>query len=132
MNALVCIPTYNEIDNIEGLLGKILQLGIENLSILIVDDNSPDGTADVVKHLQTQHSSIHLLQREKKSGLGTAYIAGFKWAIEQKYDLIAQMDADFSHDPNDLVKLFAAALDYDWVIGSRYINGVSVVYWPYR
>ena len=130
MKRLVIIPTYNEKDNIASLLDKVLNLGIENLSILIVDDNSPDGTAAIVKSKQESHKNIYMLEREKKNGLGTAYIAGFHWAIEHDYDYIAQMDADFSHDPDDLVKLFKAVKEYDWVIGSRYINGVSVVYWP--
>jgi len=130
LKRLVIIPTYNEKDNIQGLLETILSLGIEGLDILIVDDNSPDGTAEIVLNMQKANPSIKILQREKKSGLGTAYIAGFGYAIEHRYDRIAQMDADFSHDPKDLVKLFKSVEDYDWVIGSRYVNGVSVVYWP--
>ena len=130
LKRLVIIPTYNEKDNIQGLLEAVIGLGIENLHILIVDDNSPDGTAAIVKQMQEKHDCIRILEREKKSGLGTAYIAGFNYAIEHEYDRIAQMDADFSHDPKDLVKLFESVEEYDWVIGSRYVNGVSVVYWP--
>ncbi|MCK5520180.1 MAG: polyprenol monophosphomannose synthase, partial [Candidatus Marinimicrobia bacterium] len=130
MKRLVIIPTYNEKENISALLTRIPTLGIENLDMLIVDDNSPDGTANIVKSLQKENPNIHIMVREKKSGLGTAYIAGFNWALEKGYDYIAQMDADFSHNPKDLPKLFKAAEKYDWVIGSRYINGVSVVYWP--
>ncbi len=130
MKRLVIIPTYNEKDNIAALLDAVGKLKIENLSILIVDDNSPDGTADIVKARQKENPNLFILEREKKSGLGTAYIAGFRWAIAENYDYIAQMDADFSHDPKDLVRLFEAAEKNDWVIGSRYVNGVSVVYWP--
>ena len=130
MKRLVIIPTYNEKENISALLTRIPTLGIENLDMLIVDDNSPDGTANIVKSLQKENPNIHIMVREKKSGLGTAYIAGFNWALEKGYDYIAQMDADFSHNPKDLPKLFEATEKYDWVIGSRYINGVSVVYWP--
>jgi len=127
---LVIIPTYNEGINIANLIEALRQQAIEGLDILIVDDNSPDGTGEIVRELMKSDSALHLLAREKKAGLGTAYIAGFRWALERNYDCIAQMDADFSHDPKDLVKLFKATKDYDWVIGSRYVKGVSVVYWP--
>ncbi|MCG8700283.1 MAG: glycosyltransferase, partial [Bacteroidales bacterium] len=129
--ALVIIPTYNEIENINEIIDAVFKLEKE-LHLLIIDDNSPDGTADVVKGLQKSNKeSLHLLEREGKLGLGTAYITGFKWAIEHKYDYIFEMDADFSHNPKDLLKLHAS-LDggADMTIGSRYKSGVNVVNWP--
>jgi dolichol-phosphate mannosyltransferase len=129
---LVIIPTYNEKENIEAIIHTVLNLPRE-FHILIVDDNSPDGTADIVKSLQkTWTGRLHLLQRAGKQGLGTAYIAGFKWAISFKYDYIFEMDADFSHNPNDLLKLHdACELEgADLAIGSRYKSGVNVVNWP--
>lgn len=128
---LVIVPTYNEIENIELLINKVLSLSTL-FDILIIDDNSPDGTADVVKSLQLNHPHrIHLLQRKGKLGLGTAYIAGFKYGIHHEYDYICEMDADFSHNPEDLVRLHAECeKGYDVAIGSRYINGVTVVNWP--
>jgi dolichol-phosphate mannosyltransferase len=128
---LVIVPTYNEIENIELLINKVLSLSTL-FDILIIDDNSPDGTADVVKKLQLEHPHrIHLLQRKGKLGLGTAYIAGFKYGIHHKYDYICEMDADFSHNPEDLVRLHTECeKGYDVAIGSRYINGVTVVNWP--
>jgi dolichol-phosphate mannosyltransferase len=130
--ALVIIPTYNEIDNIEKILRKVFTLS-DPFHVLIIDDGSPDGTANVVKRLQSEFSDrLFLLERSGKMGLGTAYIAGFKWAIERQYDFIFEMDADFSHNPDDLSRLYHTAKDelFDLVIGSRYINGVNVVNWP--
>lgn len=129
---LVIIPTYNEIENIEAIIRKVMSLS-ETFDILILDDGSPDGTGKKVKELQnefTQH--LHLIERSGKLGLGTAYIHGFKWALENDYHFIYEMDADFSHNPEDLVKLFKACkIDgYDVAIGSRYIKGVNVVNWP--
>jgi dolichol-phosphate mannosyltransferase len=127
---LVIIPTYNEIDNIEAIIAAVLNLE-PKFELLIVDDGSPDGTAQVVKKLQNTHSEIHLLERKGKLGLGTAYIAGFKYALEQGFDYIFEMDADFSHNPNDLVHLYNACANGAHVaIGSRYIKGVNVVNWP--
>jgi dolichol-phosphate mannosyltransferase len=129
---LVIIPTYNEKENIEAIIEAVLSLPRE-FHILIIDDNSPDGTADIVKNLQKKwNSKLHMIQREGKLGLGTAYIAGFKWAIEQQYDFIFEMDADFSHDPNDLLRLNDACEmeSADLAIGSRYKSGVNVVNWP--
>ncbi len=131
-SSLVIIPTYNEIENIEKLVRNIFaqQRAFE---VLVVDDNSPDGTADLVKKLQTEFTErIHLLERPGKNGLGTAYIAGFKWALERHYAYIFEMDADFSHSPNDLVRLYNACAKggADLAIGSRYITGVNVVNWP--
>ncbi|MFC4690505.1 polyprenol monophosphomannose synthase [Dokdonia genika] len=131
-NAVVIIPTYNEIDNIERLLRNIFALQ-RAFHILVVDDNSPDGTAQKVQELQGFYKEkLFLLNREKKNGLGTAYIAGFKWALHQEYDYIFEMDADFSHNPNDLIRLYnACAKDgADVAIGSRYVTGVNVVNWP--
>lgn len=130
--ALVIIPTYNEKDNIERILHKVFSLE-ENFHVLVIDDGSPDGTARIVAGLQeTYQRKLFLLERKGKLGLGTAYIAGFKWALEQKYRFVFEMDADFSHNPDDLVRLYLTARDgkYDLVIGSRYINGVNVVNWP--
>jgi dolichol-phosphate mannosyltransferase len=133
MNArVVIIPTYNEIENIQAIIEKVISLE-PVFDILIVDDGSPDGTAQVVKHLQQQFvNRIHLIERKGKLGLGTAYIAGFKFALEKGYDYIFEMDADFSHNPDDLTKLYQACSENgaEMSIGSRYINGVNVVNWP--
>ena len=129
---IVIIPTYNEIENIEGIISEILSLYID-IHILIVDDGSPDGTAEKVKELQKQFDGlIYMIERGKKSGLGTAYITGFKYALDNGYDYIFEMDADFSHNPRDLVRLFEACKNEgnDVAIGSRYITGVNVVNWP--
>ncbi len=132
MERLVIIPTYNEKENIENIIQVVMTLPIE-FHILIVDDNSPDGTAEIVKRLQTQYpQQLFLLERSGKQGLGTAYIAGFKWAIEHKYEYIFEMDADFSHNPQDLMTLYDACANEgaDVAIGSRYVTGVNVVNWP--
>ncbi len=130
--SLIIIPTYNEIDNIERLIRAIFSL--ENtFHILVVDDNSPDGTADKVKMLGREFpGKLHLLKREGKLGLGTAYIEGFYWAMERDYDYVFEMDADFSHDPADLPRLLDACENKgaDLAIGSRYVSGVNVVNWP--
>jgi len=129
---LVIIPTYNEKGNIKQIITEIFSLSIP-FNILIVDDNSPDGTASIVKELQDEYiDRLFIIEREGKLGLGTAYISGFKWAIECKYDFIYEMDADFSHNPKDLEKLYNVAVkeEADLVIGSRYINGTNVVNWP--
>ena len=130
MKRLIIIPTYNEKANIEKLINDIQLLDIENLDILIIDDNSPDGTGEIIKNLQKNNDNILIIEREGKLGLGTAYIRGFKYALENNYDQIAQMDADYSHDPKDLIKLFKAVEKYDWAIGSRYKSGINVVNWP--
>jgi dolichol-phosphate mannosyltransferase len=130
--SVVLIPTYNEKDNAENIIRKVFSLPLP-FEILIIDDNSPDGTADIVKNLQTEFpGQLHLLQRKGKLGLGTAYIAGFRWALEHGYDFIFEMDADFSHNPEDLIKLFemCAVKGADLAIGSRYKSGVNVVNWP--
>lgn len=128
---LVIIPTYNEIENIEDIIKAVFDLSI-GFYVLIVDDNSPDGTsAEVTRLQQTYPDRLFLETRKEKSGLGTAYIHGFKWAIERKFDYIFEMDADFSHDPTDLPRLYRACLNgADVVVGSRYKKGVNVVNWP--
>jgi dolichol-phosphate mannosyltransferase len=130
LKRIVIIPTYNEIANVGNLIRDIRSLELNPLDILIVDDNSPDGTADLIRNMQKNDKGLHLIVRPGKLGLGTAYIKGFHYALDHGYDLIAQMDADYSHDPKDLVKLFKAAEEYDWVIGSRYVTGINVVNWP--
>ncbi len=127
--SLIIIPTYNEIDNIPLIVPEILAQD-ESFEVLIVDDNSPDGTAKLVKEMQLTNQRIHLIEREGKMGLGTAYVAGFKYAIKNKFDFIFEMDADFSHDPKSLKNLLKKAEECDLVIGSRYIAGVNVVNWP--
>ena len=131
MKTLVISPTYNERKNIQLLVEKVLGPNPE-FHLLIVDDNSPDGTGEIVKNLQKSYSNLYLEVRPGKAGLGTAYLFGFKWALERDYDAIVQMDADLSHDPNDVPRLVAELTDNDLVIGSRYIDGVSVVNWPIR
>lgn len=129
---LVIIPTYNEIENIESIIRAVLSLQ-PHFDLLVVDDNSPDKTADRVRILQEEFPDrLHLEVRMKKSGLGTAYVHGFKWALERNYAYIFEMDADFSHNPNDLVKLYEACHfgEADLAIGSRYVTGVNVVNWP--
>lgn len=131
-DCLVIIPTYNEKDNIERILRKVFSMPQE-MDVLIVEDNSPDGTADIVKSLLKEFPErLFIEERKGKLGLGTAYIHGFKWALRHKYQYIFEMDADFSHNPDDLMRLYAAARDQggDLVIGSRYITGVNVVNWP--
>lgn len=129
-NKIVIIPTYNEIDNAENIIRKVMSLQPE-FDLLIVDDNSPDGTGNVVINLQKEFNRLHLLSRKEKNGLGTAYIEGFKWCLQHKYDYIFEMDADFSHNPDDLVRLYKACEEgADLAIGSRYITGVNVVNWP--
>ena len=131
MSNIVIIPTFKESENIEALVKAITSQSIP-FDILIIDDNSPDNTAGIVKSLQGSFKNLHLIERPGKLGLGTAYITGFKWALEKGYDYIYEMDADFSHDPSDLVRLYKACSNgnADVAIGSRYISGVNVVNWP--
>jgi len=131
MSNIVIIPTYKEKENIEAIIKAISDLPV-SFDILIIDDNSPDGTAGIVKSLQPSFSNLHLIERPGKLGLGPAYIAGFEWALSRNYKYIYEMDADFSHDPRDLVRLYnACEIDgADLAIGSRYISGVNVVNWP--
>jgi dolichol-phosphate mannosyltransferase len=127
--ALVIIPTYNEAENISAIVPRILAQDA-SLEVLVVDDNSPDGTGRVVGEMSTADSRVHVLHRARKMGLGSAYIAGFRWAIEQGYDYVFEMDADFSHDPEALPEFLREVRDHDVVLGSRYLNGVTVVNWP--
>ena len=132
MSKLIIIPTYNEKENIEKIILKVFSLDID-FDILIVDDGSPDGTADIVKKIQKSYSkNLHIVERTGKLGLGTAYIYGFKWALKNNYDYIFEMDDDFSHDPDDLIRLYKACHEEkgDVAIGSRYIKGVNIVNWP--
>lgn len=128
---LVIVPTYNEADNIGELIPRVLSFG-KHFEILVVDDGSPDGTAETVKLMKKTDPRVHLIQREKKMGLGTAYVAGFKYALQHDFDFVFEMDADFSHDPNELPRMLRKAQECDLVIGSRYISGVNVVNWPIR
>ncbi|TVR41112.1 MAG: polyprenol monophosphomannose synthase [Bacteroidia bacterium] len=132
VDALVIIPTYNERENVEKIIRQVFSLP-RDFHVLVVDDNSPDGTAGVVQEMTTIFpDSLFLEQREGKLGLGTAYIHGFKWALDRHYDYIFEMDADLSHNPEDLIQLYDTCADegYDVAIGSRYIDGVNVVNWP--
>jgi len=131
-NSLIIIPTYNESENIELIINKIINIDNSN-DILVVDDNSPDGTPEIVEKLKKIHNKrVFLLKREKKTGLGSAYKAGFKWALEKKYPYIFEMDADMSHDPHEISNLKIELIQnkFDVVVGSRYLDGVSVVNWP--
>ncbi len=138
MRKLVIIPTYNECENIARMIDRVFALP-DGFDILVVDDGSPDGTADIVRERQGAHPDrLHLIEREGKLGLGSAYIAGFRWALEHHYDYVFEMDADFSHNPDDLLRLWRTAIGKDEdgaqgadvVIGSRYVSGVNVVNWP--
>ncbi len=128
---IVIIPTYNEKENIEKMMTKVMSL-LPEFHLLVVDDNSPDGTGNLVKQMQSLFPDrLFILERKEKNGLGTAYIAGFKWCLERDYEYIFEMDADFSHNPDDLIKLFdACEQGADLAIGSRYVKGVNVVNWP--
>ena len=133
--SLIIMPTYNEIENIEKMINTVFSL-YEDISMLIIDDGSPDGTAEVVKKLQASKPNLHLLERKGKLGLGTAYVTGFKWAINKKerdFHYILEMDCDFSHDPKDVKNLISAVVNdkFDLAIGSRYINGIRIINWPF-
>ena len=133
--AVVIIPTYNEIENVENIIRAVMNIPTPHFDILIVDDNSPDGTGEAVKKLQNEfRDRLHLLSRSEKNGLGRAYIAGFHWALENGYGYIIEMDADFSHDPADLPRLITACREEgaDVAVGSRYVSGVNVVNWPMK
>lgn len=133
-DSVVIIPTYNEKENVERMIRKVFSLP-KSFHVLIVDDGSPDGTADIVKRLQNEFSSsLHLLQRTGKLGLGTAYIAGFRWALERSYGFVFEMDCDFSHNPDDLVRLYDGCVKQggDMSVGSRYVKGGGVKNWPMK
>ncbi|MEO0276303.1 MAG: polyprenol monophosphomannose synthase [candidate division WOR-3 bacterium] len=132
MKVLIVIPTYNERENVERIIEEIFKF-LPSANILIVDDNSPDGTSEIVREIMKKDKRVNLILKEKKEGLGKAYKTGFKWGIEKNYDIIIQMDADFSHSPEVLPE-FIREIEkgYDLIIGSRYLNGVSVVNWPIK
>ena len=127
--SIIIIPTYNEIENIEKMIHSIF-LMYPGINLLIIDDTSPDGTADTVRKLMKKFNCLHFIQRVEKLGIGTAYVAGFKYALEREYNFIFTMDCDFSHDPKDIKRLLKGALKYDLVIGSRYVKGGKVIDWP--
>lgn len=129
MKAIVCIPTYNEIENIERMIDAVHAV-VPEIHILVIDDGSPDGTAEAVRKRMVQDGRLHLIERAGKLGLGTAYCEGFRYALSQGFEYILQMDADFSHDPKELPRFLEAAQTHDLVIGSRYISGVNVINWP--
>jgi dolichol-phosphate mannosyltransferase len=131
MKTLIIVPTYNELENLPKLLPEVLSKD-SNIDVLIIDDNSPDGTAAFVENEIKKNNRIHLIKRESKQGLGTAYIAGFKYALQKDYQLIFEMDADFSHDPNEIPRFLKEINTADVVLGSRYKNGVNVINWPMR
>ena len=126
---LVIVPTYNERENLPPLAARLLQLSAP-VDLLVVDDNSPDGTGQIADDLAARHPSIHVLHRSEKNGLGRAYCAGFAWALEKGYEFILEMDGDFSHNPDDIPRFLAAAAEADLVLGSRYANGIRVINWP--
>jgi dolichol-phosphate mannosyltransferase len=129
--SLIIIPTYNELDNIQKLIPDILDR-YENVDILVVDDNSPDGTGNYVSILSQSNERVKIIRRENKLGLGTAYITGFKYALQNKYNYVFEMDADYSHDPGEIENFFRAIKENDLVLGSRYLSGVNVINWPMR
>jgi len=126
---LVILPTYNENENVRLIIPQILDAH-PLIDVLVVDDNSPDGTGDTVREFEASDPRVHLITRQRKMGLGTAYVEGFKYALSHDYDLIFEMDADFSHDPKEIPRFIETAKEYDLVIGSRYIRGVNVINWP--
>ena len=126
---LVIVPTYNERENLPAMAERLLKLAIQ-VDLLVVDDNSPDGTGKLADDLAAKHPSIHVLHRNEKNGLGRAYCAGFAWALERSYEFIMEMDGDFSHNPDDIPRFVEAAQNADLVLGSRYSNGIRVINWP--
>jgi len=131
MRVLIIIPTYNERENVPRLVPRVLSQH-EGVEILFIDDNSPDGTGVLLDEICSQNPGVHVIHRTGKLGLGTAYVQGFKWALERNFDKVFEMDADFSHNPDDIPRLIEASEKYDLVIGSRFVNGISVVNWPFR
>src|SRR5436190_1715114 len=131
MDSLVIVPTYNERDNIVPLARRVLALPTP-VDVLVVDDNSPDGTGELADKLAQEHPQIHVLHRPGKSGLGRAYCAGFTWALERNYEFILEMDGDLSHNPDDIPMFLEAAQSADLVLGSRYCNGIRVLNWPFK
>ncbi len=131
MKTLIIIPTYNEKDNIKKIINEVLRQD-QSIDVLIIDDNSPDGTADIVRKMMEENKRIDIISRPRKMGLGTAYVLGFEYAIKNNYDFVFEMDADFSHDPQDIKRFLSQIKDNDLIIGSRYSDGVSVVNWPMK
>lgn len=129
--SLIIIPTYNEIDNIEKMIRTLFSL-YPAISLLIIEDGSPDGTAGVVKKLQNEFTHLFMIERKGKLGLGTAYVTGFQYALEKNFQFVFEMDCDFSHDPASVQDLLAAAAENDMVIGSRYIDGIRIINWPFK
>lgn len=129
MRTLVVMPTYNEADNVLEIVGDVLSQD-PSIDVLIIDDNSPDGTGDVAESLAAREPRVHVFHRHAKLGLGSAYVAGFKYALKEGYDYVFEMDSDFSHDPKEIRNFLAQMQDCDLVIGSRYIRGISVINWP--
>ena len=129
--ALVIIPTYNESDNVERMLNYLNELYPE-LSVLIIEDGSPDGTAQIVKRVQQTNPKVHMIERKGKLGLGTAYLTGFKWALEHNFEFVFEMDCDFSHDPKDIAGLLESAQENDLAVGSRYVGGIRILNWPMK
>lgn len=128
---LIIFPTYNEAENIRDIIGAVLNIS-PDIEVLVIDDNSPDKTYEIVENMAKENKRINLIKRERKLGLGTAYILGFKYAIEKGYDYCFEMDADFSHNPQDIPRFLELMNEYDLVIGSRYVSGISVVNWPLK
>jgi dolichol-phosphate mannosyltransferase len=126
---LVVVPTYNERENLRPLAQRLLKLPVP-VDLLVVDDNSPDGTGKLADELSAEYPSIHVLHRTEKSGLGRAYVSGFKWALERGYEFVFELDGDFSHNPDDIPMFLEAAQNADLVLGSRYINGIRIINWP--
>ena len=126
---LIVMPTYNERENLPRMVLRLLSLPVK-VDLLVVDDNSPDGTGKLADELSSKHPEVHVLHRKEKSGRGRAYIAGFKWALEHGYEFVFEMDGDFSHNPDDVPVFLAAAQNADLVLGSRYINGIRIINWP--
>jgi len=128
-SALVVVPTYNERENLPPLARRLLALAVP-VDLLVVDDNSPDGTGKLADELAAEHPSVHVLHRKQKGGLGSAYVAGFKWALERAYEYMFELDGDFSHNPDDIPMFLQAAKEADVVLGSRYLNGIRIINWP--
>jgi dolichol-phosphate mannosyltransferase len=129
MRALVVMPTYNEADNVSEMIREVLSED-SSIEVLVVDDNSPDGTGEIAEGIASTDTRVHVFHRNKKMGLGSAYVVGFKYALKEGYDLIFEMDTDFSHDPGEIPTFVEQTEEYDLVLGSRYVHGVSVVNWP--
>lgn len=130
-NTLIVVPTYNERENLPRMAQRLLALSVP-VDLLVVDDNSPDGTGQLADELAAKHPFINVLHRTEKSGLGRAYISGFKWALERSYEFVFEMDGDFSHNPDDIPALLDAAKEADLALGSRYINGIRIINWPLK